>query len=88
VFKAMTIQQALQANVQIEPGPKVATFGGWCRRDKVLVDGYEIGRIQTRRSRGRTEIITIKDNLYILGYDVDWLVQQEEDDYGANSSAA
>jgi hypothetical protein len=84
----MTIQQALEANVRIEPGPKVTTFGGWCRRDKVLVDGYEIGRIQTRRARGRTEIITMKDNLYILGYDVDWLVQQEGDDYGANSSAA
>jgi hypothetical protein len=84
----MTLQQALEANIKIEPGPKVTTFSGWCRRDKVMVSGYEIGRIQTRRARGRTEIITIKDNLYIIGYNVDWLVQQEGDDYGANSSAA
>ncbi|HVG21684.1 MAG TPA: hypothetical protein VNI02_21800 [Blastocatellia bacterium] len=84
----MTIQQALEANVKIEPGPKVNTFSGWCRRDKVLVDGYEIGRIQTRRAKGRTEILTIKNNLYIIGYDVDWLIQQEGEDYGANSSAA
>jgi hypothetical protein len=84
----MTLQQALQANIKIEPGPKVRTFSGWCRRDKVLAGGYEIGRIQTRRARGRTEIITIKENLYIIGYDVDWLVQQEGEDYGANSSAA
>ncbi|HEX8088815.1 MAG TPA: hypothetical protein VF762_08185 [Blastocatellia bacterium] len=84
----MTIQQALQANVKIEPGTKVRTFSGWCRRDKVLVGGYEIGRIQTRRAKGRTEIITIKDNLYVIGYDVDWLVEKEGESYDANSSAA
>ena len=84
----MTLQQALQANVRIEPGQKVRTFSGWCRRDKVLLGGYEVGRIQTRRARGRTEIITIKDNLYMIGYDVDWLVRQESEGYGINSSAA
>jgi hypothetical protein len=84
----MTLQQALRANIRIEPGQKVRTFSGWCRRDKVLIGGSEVGRIQTRRARGRTEIITIKDNLYIIGYDVDWLVQQERNDYGVNSSAA
>lgn len=84
----MTLQQALEANVRIEPGQKIRTFGGWCRRDKVLLGGSEVGRIQTRRARGRTEIITIKDNLYIIGYDVDWLIRQESEDYGFNSSAA
>jgi hypothetical protein len=84
----MTLQQALEANIKIEPGPKVTTFSGWCRRDKVLVGGSEIGRIQTRRARGRTEVITIKDNLYIIGYDVDWLIHQDGEEYGANSSAA
>jgi len=84
----MTLQQALQANIKIEPGQKVRTFSGWCRRDKVLVGGYEVGRIQTRRARGRTEVITIKDNLYMIGYDVGWLVRQESEEYGINSSAA
>jgi hypothetical protein len=84
----MTLQQALEANVRIEPGRKVRTLGGWCRRDKVLLGGYEVGRIQTRRARGRTETITIKGNLYMIGYDVDWLVGEERIDYGANSSAA
>ena len=84
----MTLQQAIQANVRIEPGQKIQTFGGWCRRDRVLLNGYEIGRIQTRRGRDRIEVITITGNVFTLGYDVDWLVRQGENDYGANSSAA
>jgi hypothetical protein len=84
----MTLQQALWANVRIEPGQKVNTFNGWCRHDRVLIGGSEIGRIQTRRARGRSEVTTVKGNLYIMGYNVDWLVQQEGRGYGANSTAA
>ena len=84
----MTLQQAIQANVRIEPGQRIRTFGGWCRHDRVLQNGCEIGRIQTRRGRGRLEVVTIIGNVYTLGYDVDWLMQQGETDYGANSSAA
>ena len=35
----MTLQQALRANVRIEPGQKIRTFGGWCRHDRVLPKG-------------------------------------------------
>ena len=84
----MTLQQAIQANVRIEPGQKIRTFGGWCRHDRVLRNGCEIGRIQTRRGRGRLEVVTITGNVYTLGYNVAWLMQQGETDYGANSSAA
>jgi hypothetical protein len=84
----MTLQQAIQANVRIEPGQKIRTFGGWCRHDRVLRNGYEIGKIQTRRGRDRIEVITITGNVCTPGYDVDWLVQHGEIDYGANSSAA
>ena len=73
----MTLLQAMINKVRIKPGPKVVTMGGWCRHDKVLLDGHEIGRIQTRRGRGRTEILTIADNVYVLGHDVDWLVSHE-----------
>lgn len=72
----MTIHEAIESNLRIAPGRKVRTFGGWCRHDKVYLDGHEIGRIQTRRGRNRTEYITAAGNAYILGYDVDWLVQQ------------
>jgi hypothetical protein len=74
----MTLQQAIRANVKLEPGRKVRTLGGWCRQDRVLLDDLEIGRIQTRRGRSRTEILTIAGNVYVLGYDVDWLVKQVE----------
>jgi hypothetical protein len=84
----MTLQQAIQSNVRIEPGQKVRTFGGWRRQDRVLHNGYEIGKIQTRRGRGRMEVITITGNVYTFGYDVDWLIRQGENDYDANSSAA
>jgi len=72
----MTIQQAIKARLRIEPGPKVRTFGGWCRRDRVLLDGYEIGKIQTRRARSRTEIMTIAATGFVPGHNVDWLVAQ------------
>ncbi len=74
----MTLGQAIRANLQIEPGRKVKTLGGWCRQDRVLLDGLEIGKIQTRRGRTRTEILTIAGNVYVIGYDVDWLVKQAE----------
>ena len=72
----MTIQQAIRARLRIEPGRKVRTFGGWCRRDRVLLDGFEIGKIQTRRGRSRTEIVTIASSGFVLGHNVDWLVLQ------------
>jgi hypothetical protein len=72
----MTIQQAMRARLRIEPGRKVNTFGGWCRRDRVLLDGYEIGKIQTRRAKSRTEIVTIASGGFIPGHNVDWLVAQ------------
>lgn len=72
----MTLQQAINANVRIKPGQKVRTLGGWCRHDRVLVAGREIGTIQTRRGRGRTEVITIAGSIYVMGHNVDWLVEQ------------
>lgn len=72
----MTLQQAIEANVRIKPGQKVTTFSGWCRHDKVLLDGREIGKIQTRRAKDRTEVITIAGNVYITGYDINWLVER------------
>jgi hypothetical protein len=84
----MTLLQALRANVRIEPGPKIRTFGGWCRHDRVLLNGTEIGRIQTRRGRNRIEVITVAGNVYTMGYDVEWLVGQGDDAYGLNSTAA
>ena len=74
----MTIQQAMRARLRIEPGRKVNTFGGWCRRDKVLLDGYEIGKIQTRRARSRTEIVTIASSGFVPGHNVDWLIAQAD----------
>jgi hypothetical protein len=72
----MTIQQAIWARLRIEPGRKVRTFGGWCRRDRVLLDGFEIGKIQTRRAPSRTEIVTIAAGGFVPGHNVDWLVLQ------------
>lgn len=70
----MTIEQAIRARLRIEPGRRVRTFGGWCRRDRVLLDGSEIGKIQTRRARNRTEIVTIASSGFVPGHNVDWLV--------------
>ena len=72
----MTIQQAIWARLRIEPGRKVRTFGGWCRRDRVLLDGFEIGKIQTRRAPSRTEIVTIAAGGFVPGHNVDWLILQ------------
>jgi hypothetical protein len=72
----MTIQQAIWARLRIEPGRKVRTFGGWCRRDRVLLDGFEIGKIQTRRAPSRTEILTIAAGGFVPGHNVDWLILQ------------
>jgi hypothetical protein len=74
----MTLQQAIKANLTIAPGRKVRTFGGWCRHDTVLMDGHEIGRIQTRRAKDRTEFITLAGNIYVMGYDIDWLVHHDK----------
>jgi len=72
----MTLHQALESNLTIAPGRPVKTLGGWCRHDRVLLDGIEVGRILTRRARNRTEFITLAGNVYILGYDVEWLISQ------------
>lgn len=72
----MTMQQAIRVRLRIEPGRRVITFGGWCRRDRVLLDGHEIGKIQTRRARSRTEILTIGSSGFVPGHNVDWLVAQ------------
>jgi hypothetical protein len=73
----VTLKQALDANVKIEPGHKVKTFGGWCRRDLVTIGGNVIGGIQTRRGRGgRAEVITFAGDSFLKGYNVDWLVGQ------------
>jgi len=74
----MTLKQALNSNIRIEIGPKVITFGGWLRQDRVLLDGLEIGMIQTRRRKTRTEVLTIAGDLRVSGYDIDWLVKQVE----------
>jgi len=75
--QGMTVQKAVERGVRIKPGRKTRTFGGWCRRDSVLLDGREIGRIQTRRGRGRTEVLTVAGNLYVIGHDVGWLIDHD-----------
>ncbi|HJQ70635.1 MAG TPA: hypothetical protein VKA70_16780 [Blastocatellia bacterium] len=94
----MTLLQALQAGVQIQPGPRIKTFGGWCRRDLVTLKGYVIGTVQTRRGRNRTEVITAAGNLYVLGHDIEWLVRRHTAadwrlrptgvEYGLNAASA
>ena len=42
----------------------------------MLLDGYEIGKIQTRRAPSRTEILTIAASGFVPGHNVDWLVAQ------------
>lgn len=74
----MTLQQAMRTNIRIEPGRRIRTFGGWCRRDRVLLDGCEIGRIQIRRGRSQTEVMTIGAAGFVPGHDVDWLVREAE----------
>jgi hypothetical protein len=71
----MTLKQALQARLKIAPPPRVLTFKGRCRRDRVLLDGLEIGRIQTRRAAQRTEVLTICGDSCVKGHDIDWLVE-------------
>jgi hypothetical protein len=44
----------------------------------VLLDGYEIGKIQTRRAKSRTEILTIAASGFVPGHNVDWLVAQAD----------
>ena len=68
----------MRTNVRIEPGRRVRTFGGWCRRDRVMLDGCEIGRIQIRRGRSRTEVMTIGAAGFVPGHNVDWLVSEAE----------
>ena len=82
----MTLQQAIRARLSIEPGRRVRTFGGWCRRDRVLLDGYEIGKIQTRRAKDRTEILTIGTSGFVPGHDVEWLVANVNE--GSRASAS
>ena len=72
----MTLRQAIDAKLRIRPGRKVKTFGGWCRRDQVLLNGEEIGRVQVRKGRSGTEITTIAGDSFISGYQIDWLVNQ------------
>jgi hypothetical protein len=74
----MTMVQAIRVRLRIEPGRRVRTFGGWCRRDRVLLDGYEIGKIQTRRAQSRTEILTIGSSGFVPGHNVDWLLAQAD----------
>lgn len=93
----MTLLQALQAGIQIQPGTRIKTFGGWCRRDLVTIDGRAIGSIQTRRGKNRTEVLTIAGNVYVIGHDIDWLVSRHRADwrfrrtgaeYGLNAASA
>jgi len=42
----------------------------------VLLDGCEIGKIQTRCARSRTEVVTIAASGFVPGHNVDWLVAQ------------
>ena len=84
----MTLLQAIHAKVRIKPGRKIRTMGGWCRHDRVLLDGHEIGKIQTRSGRGRTEVLTIAGNVYVMGHDIDWLVSHEVGENGINSTTA
>jgi hypothetical protein len=68
--------------VKVVTGEKVRTFGGWYRHDKVMLDGREIGRIQTRRRNKRTDTITLgpdpsgsPNGGAVLGSDIGWLLR-------------
>ena len=87
-IKAMTIKEAIQARLRIQPGRTVRTFGGWCRRDRVLLDGLEIGKIQTRRAKSHTEVLTIAGNMCVRGHDVDWLLRAAASASGCVAQAA
>jgi hypothetical protein len=55
--------------------PRVRTFGGWYQHTAVLVDGQEIGRIQTRRRNRRTDTLTcLKSGGCVMGSDLGWLI--------------
>jgi hypothetical protein len=84
----VTIREAINAKVQIVPGKRVRTPRGWSRHDRVLINGLEIGKIQTRRGRDRIEVFTVFGNIYSIGYDIDWLVGQGGSAYGVNTTAA
>jgi hypothetical protein len=70
----MTIKQALNARLTIEPGDRVATPVGWVRSDRVLMCGREIGCIRTRRARGRIEVVTVAPGGETAGLNAEWLV--------------
>ena len=44
----------------------------------MLLDDYEIGKIQTRRAPSRTEILTIAASGFVPGHNVDWLMAQAD----------
>lgn len=77
----MTIQEAVRSRLSIEPGRRVNTFGGWCRRDRVFLNGFEIGKIQTRRAKDRTEILTIGSAGFVPGHNIEWLISNVGDGF-------
>jgi len=50
------------------------------RHDEVFLNGRLIGRIQTRRRNGRTDVTTCHDSSSscVLGRDLGWLISQEQ----------
>jgi hypothetical protein len=88
----MTLKQAIKSNVTIKLGGRIRTSAGWVRSDRVLLEGVEIGCVQTRRSRLRGECVTSESMTMarsgqVGGYDIDWLVGQVRR-IGQNRSAA
>lgn len=64
--------------IRIITGQQIKTWGGWYRRDSVLLDGESIGFIQTRRRNKRTEVDTcgpVGSNVGVLGSNIDWLIR-------------
>ena len=72
----MTLKQAVNSRVTIKLGDRVVTPAGWVRSDRVLLEGLEIGCVQTRRAMQGIETLTITRRSQIRGYDIDWLVGQ------------
>ena len=83
----MTLKQALNARVKLELGDRIITPRGWVRCDRVLLEGCEIGCVQTRRARRLTDVQTVAGFARVTGYDVDWLIAQARQGTRSRSAA-
>jgi hypothetical protein len=71
------VDEAEHPNVTFVHGPKIKGWGSWYQHSQVMLDGKDIGRIQTRRRKGRTDTTTLdNNNAAVRGHDVNWLIHR------------